>query len=118
MRLSGSASYCSQSRRVASTPRVLKNGGSRLRLLDPDHGLVPWFFLSSSRDFSIRAIVLACSNDSPVGIGPSFGLDFFQLFLFGLGQPDLVSNSLRRIRSFSMSGGRAVSRPNSSLVRI
>jgi hypothetical protein len=48
-----------------------QDGGGPRRLLDPNHGLRPWVFLRSSSDSSIRAIVLACSKDSPVGIGPS-----------------------------------------------
>jgi hypothetical protein len=44
-------------------------------------------------------------------------VDFVQLFLFTLVSLGLVSKSLRRNRSFSMSGGRAVSSPNRSLVR-
>ena len=49
----------------------LKDLGRLRGLLDSDHVFVPWYFLTSSIDLSIRSIVfLASSNDSPEAIGP------------------------------------------------
>ena len=79
---------------------IRRDRGGLCRPLDSDHGFVPWCFLRRSRDSWMSCIVLACSNVSPGGIGPSWRLEPLEFLPVGRGHPGLGDQLLSSQQEF------------------